>query len=589
MIKFLHWIWQHKIYTLIVLAILGVGGYFGWGKLFPAMATVRYVTAQAEKGVLSTTISGTGSISVLDQVDVKTKVAGTLTYVGVKAGQEVKAGQLLAQLDTRDALKTVRDAEDSLETAKLTMEELIAPVEALTILQSENSLISAQESKEKAEDDLVKAYEDGFNTVANSFLSLPTIITGLDSLFFGKTIDTTKQNSEWYVTQTSPAVTGEREKAETFKTDVNTAFTAARAAYTKNFDNYKVASRYSSNEAIEALIKETYETTKLVADTVKIASNFIDYVRDIMEDDSITVPSGVTTHQSTLSSYTGTTNGLLSNLLSAKTAIPNDKDAIVSAERNIVEKIESLANVKEGPTALEIRAQELKIKQCQNTLTEAQEQLSDYYARAPFAGIIAAADITKGDDVSSGAVVATLITTQKIATITLNEVDIAKIKVGQRATFTFDAIEDLTVTGEVAEVDALGIASQGVVSYDVTIAFDIQDERVKSGMSISATIILESKPNTLMISSSAIKTQNGISYAEVLENGAPVKKIITTGSSNDTMTEILSGLIEGEEVITQKITSSAGSATSNSSKSSTGNSTKSSDGPPNGGMMMMMQ
>ncbi|PIT88237.1 MAG: hypothetical protein COU29_03145 [Candidatus Magasanikbacteria bacterium CG10_big_fil_rev_8_21_14_0_10_36_32] len=586
--KFLYWIVRHKIYTLIILIIFGVGGYFCWQKLFPSTTSVRYVTAKVERGILTTSVSGTGSISVSNQIDIKAKVSGDLTYVGVKVGQDVQAGQLLAQLNARDALKAIRDAEDNLETAKLTMEQLKEPADTLTLLQSENSLISAQESKNKAEDNLIKAYEDGFNAVANTFLSLPSIITGLDSFFFDNNIDITKQNSEWYVLQTSPAIEGEREKAELYKNNVNNTLSVARVAYTNNFDNYKAASRYSSDETIEALIKETYETTKLVADTIKIASNFVDYVRDIMADDGTTIPAGVTTHQSTLNSYTGTSNSLLSNLLSAKTTIQSNKDSIISAERSIVEKTESLAKVQAGPDALDVRSQNLKIKQCENSLTEAKEQLSDYYVRAPFAGIIATTDITKGDEISSGAIVATLITKQKIATITLNEVDIAKVKVGQRVIFTFDAIEDLTVTGEVAEVDVLGTASQGVVSYDVIIAFDIQDERVKSGMSISANIILESKPNVLMITSSAIKTQGGASYVEMLnEGGGVVQKTITTGISNDTMTEILNGVNDGDEIVTQKIT--IGNSGTVSGSSVTNSNSKLDSGPSGGGMMMMMR
>ena len=85
----------------------------------------------------------------------------------------------------------------------------------------------------------------------------------------------------------------------------------------------------------------------------------------------------------------------------------------------------------------------------------------------------------------------------------------------------------------------------------------------------------------LLVKTSAIKTQAGASYVEVLVNGIPEKKIVTIGDSNDTMTEIVSGLEEGEEVVTQTISSkSSSSETSNSTKSSSGNNRN------NGGMMM---
>ena len=151
------------------------------------------------------------------------------------------------------------------------------------------------------------------------------------------------------------------------------------------------------------------------------------------------------------------------------------------------------------------------------------------------------------------------------ANISLNEVDVAKVKVGQRVTLTFDAVEDLEITGEVAEVDAIGAVSQGVVSYNVKIVFDIQDNRIKPGMSVSAAIVLSSKPDVLLAPNGAIKTQNNLTYVEALVNGAPERRTVTVGSSNDTQTEILTGLTEGEAVITQTIISGASAAVSTQS------------------------
>ena len=139
------------------------------------------------------------------------------------------------------------------------------------------------------------------------------------------------------------------------------------------------------------------------------------------------------------------------------------------------------------------------------------KKLADYTVRAPFDGVIAEFNVKKGDTVSAGSSVGMLVTKQQIATISLNEVDAAKVKVGQKATLIFDAVSDLTITGEVAEVDAVGTVSQGVVSYNVKVVFDVQDERIKPGMTVTANIIISSKPNVLMVKTSAIKNQDGSS------------------------------------------------------------------------------
>ncbi|MEK7094002.1 MAG: HlyD family efflux transporter periplasmic adaptor subunit, partial [Patescibacteria group bacterium] len=151
---------------------------------------------------------------------------------------------------------------------------------------------------------------------------------------------------------------------------------------------------------------------------------------------------------------------------------------------------------------------------------------------------------------------------QQFAEISLNEVDAAKIKVGQKATLTFDAIEDLSIAGQVAEVDAIGTVSQGVVTYNVKVAFDTQDDRVKGGMTANAAVIIDMKTNILSVPSAAVKTQGEQTYVQILEGttgeknnqgvtskNTPSQQIVETGISNDTLVEIVSGLHEGDQVV----------------------------------------
>lgn len=566
---------KHKFTTGIALVLIGGVGYFGYGKIFSNDGAVRYATAQVQNGTLIVSLSGSGQVSVSNQVDIKPKASGDIVYVGVKNGQEVKAGTLIAQLDARDAQKAVRDAEANLESAKLSLEKLKQPADALSTLQAGNSLAQVKESKQKAEDDLKKAYEDGFNTVANAFLDLPSIMAGLENTLFAKTIDSSQDNITWYINQTNYQ-NDERDKANRYKDDVYNAYNKARAAYTKNFDSYKAASRTSNQEVIDALISETYNTSQLVADAIKTTDNYIDFVQDAMELRHWNIPAAVSTQQSNIASYTSETNGHLLSLLAIKTTIRTSGEAIVNADRSIAEKTESLAKLKAGTNALDLQSSELTVKQRENALLDAKEKLADYYVRAPFDGVIAKVDAKKGDPVSSASVLATLITRQKLAEVSLNEVDVAQIKVGQKATLTFDAIPDLTISGQVAEVDAVGTVAQGVVTYNIKIGFDTQDDRVKTSMSASAAIVTEAKPDVLLVPNSAVKSQGGVSYVEVPDesdrsvatanvSGAvfqnPTRQQqIEIGTANDEFTEIISGLNEGDLVVTRTIQPTAAQA-----------------------------
>jgi len=596
---------QHKfIAAVCIIVLLGVG-YYGYKKVTGTSAETRYVLAAVEKGTLIVSVSGSGQVSASNQIDLKSKAGGQITYLGIKSGQAVKAGQTLVQIDSRDANKTVRDAKMSLETAQLNYEKLKKPADKLTLLQAQNSLTQARdaltklkssnantyqstlESKKEEEDSLKKAYEDGFNSVSNAFLALPSVITGLNSLLFDKTLSGDKANLDWYADNADVSLSS----TTLYRNEVYSAYVKARQSYDASFANYKLASRDMEKEAIESLIDETYEMTKDISDAIKTADNFLDYTQDYMVKIGRTVPTIVTTHQSTLSTYTGIANTHLTNLLAIKKTIEDSKTALVnydrdikdldqndpleiaSAEQSIKEKEASLADLKAGMDNLDERLQKLTLEQKENSLQDARDKLADYTVSSPFSGIVAVVGVKDGETISSGATVATLVSHKYIAEISLNEVDIVKVAVGQKATLTFDAIEGLSASGEVMEMDILGTVSQGVVNYSVKIGFDTQDERIKPGMSVSAAVITDAKQDVIMIDNSAIKSSGDVNYVEMISGTvtpamladktgvtsatAPIQQQIEVGLANDTSTEILSGLKEGDTIIIRTVTATA--------------------------------
>jgi len=516
----------HKLTAAIIVIVIIGGGYFGYGALFKNKAAVRYVTATAEKGTLTVSVSGSGQISASNQVDLKSEVSGDVVYVGAQNGQEVKSGTLLAQLDAREAQKSVRDATVNLESALLTLEKLKGP-EGLAI----------PKNKEKAQDDLQKAYDDGFNTVANAFLDLPTVMSGIQDVLFTSEKSLGGGN-QWNIDYYADAVKAYDEKALQYRDDVNVKYQEARKKYDQNFQDYKSASRYSDTATIEKLINETYDTAKTVAEAIKSANNLIQFYKDKLAERGLKPQAIADTHLATLNTYTGKTNTHLLSLLSIQNTIKSDKDAVLNAD-------------------LDVKSQELSVKQRQNALLDAKEKLADYYIRAPFGGVVAKMNVKKGDSVSANTVVVTFITQQRTAEISLNEVDAAKVKVSQKTILTFDAIEGLSLTGQVAEIDAIGTVSQGVVTYNVKIVFDTQDEQVKPGMSVSAAVITDAKQDILLVPNSAVKSNGSGSYVEVLVGNTPQNQTVETGLSNDTQIEIISGLNEGDKVVTQTIDANA--------------------------------
>ncbi|MBI2635176.1 MAG: efflux RND transporter periplasmic adaptor subunit [Parcubacteria group bacterium] len=539
---------RHKVWALFFAMIILGGGYYGYRAIFNSGESVRYVTAAAEKGTLIVSISGSGQVSATQQVDVKAKVSSDVIYVNVKAGQYVAAGTLLAQLYARDAQKAVRDAETNLETAQLNYDQITG------------SIAGIRGNKEKDSESLAKAYDDGFNAVSNAFADLPNIMTGLNTVLINKDFDQGQWNIDYY----ADAVRLYDEDISIIRDETYAKYKAAREAYDKNLIDYKTASRFSSVAEIEALINQTYETSRLVSEAVKSASNFVQIYKDKMTEANRQPKALADTHLSNLNSFVSKANSSIQSLYSVKNAILNGKESLVSVE-------------------FDVRSAKIQLDKAKDALTDAKEKLAEYYVRAPFSGIVAKVNVKAGD--TSVSAIATLITNQKVAEVSLNEIDVAKVKAGQKATLTFDAVPDLTITGQVAEVDAVGAVSQGVVTYTVKISFDTQDDRIKPGMSVSAAIITEAKPNVLLVPNSAVKSQGGVSYVEIISGddknlallasaggaiikNSPSRQQIEIGMTGDEFTEILSGLNEGDVIVTRTIQPTAAQTTQTQQNSS---------------------
>lgn len=195
---------------------------------------------------------------------------------------------------------------------------------------------------------------------------------------------------------------------------------------------------------------------------------------------------------------------------------------------------------------------------------------------ASISGTVNAINIKNGDDLgrlssnsnSSAPIIIGDLTTLK-AQVEVNEVDISNVSIGQKVTLTFSAIDGLTSTGKVEKMDSLGTLTSGVVTYNLTISFDEIDPRIKPEMSVSAAIITGVKQDVILVPNSAVKTQNGSSYAQVLTGQIPEKKTVEIGLSNDTQTEIVSGISVGDNVVTQ--TKSSNATTTSSSSNSRNN------------------
>ena len=617
-----------KILAVVVVAA-AVGGGLWYRSTKSATVVPQYALGTVSKETLVSSIQGTGQVSGNQEIEVKPEATAKIVQVLVKVGEDVKEGTPLAELDRSAALKTVRDAaqsvrdsELSLQSARLQFQKTQKPADRVSLIQAQNSVDSAKralatlkqgptayelkqaeadlESSKKnirmtsdnlmplavrnAYDDQVLVLQSAVQTLEKSLIDADNVL-GIDNTVNGSqlqrlSLDSTKraaaENAYLSVKDQIKSVSEQiknlklaNESVDTIEQMTDKVIDALQDAnsmliYVADSLRGTIASTSFTQSQIDSLKSNIDSDRNTITSKITSVSNQVDAIDQAKEN-----------YQSALISYQKVINSY------EKLKAGPETDEIASAEDRVEESEAQLQKLKETPDPVDVQMGQNSIEQrisalnaAKSRLVDANETLNDYTVRAPLDGIVAALPAKVGVD--AGASIATIVTAQKIATISLNEVDVAKVKVGQKATLTFDAIENLTISGEVAQVNPVGTVSQGVVSYGVQIAFDSQDDRIRSGMSVSATIITQIKRDVLAVPNSAVKTLNGQSYVEIIDSLAnsaasstglipstetPRRIQVETGLSTDTMTEITSGLAEGEHVITQTITGVARTTT----------------------------
>ena len=170
---------------------------------------------------------------------------------------------------------------------------------------------------------------------------------------------------------------------------------------------------------------------------------------------------------------------------------------------------------------------------------------------APFEGTVTEAYPLPGDQISAGATAFRLDNLSSLLVdVKVSEVDINNVSMGQPVTLTFDAILGREYHGEVIEVTQAGTSEQGVVNFTVTVELTDADSLVKPGMTAAVNIVVQEMQDVLLVQNRAVRLVDNQRVVYVLENGQPVKKGITLGSSSDTLSVIAGGEVnEGDLII----------------------------------------
>lgn len=526
----------HKIMSAAAAVIFIMVAVLVYKTFFGGSSATSYVVGTVTKGDLVLTVNGTGQVEAENQVDLKpqgtTQSASTITEVDVKQGDSVTTNQLIAVVGNASALTELTQAQANVESAQASYDKVVNGSTAQSIAVSQSSVSSSQTSLTNAKQSLLNKISSAYNDTVS------VVNTNTNPLFTNPQSSTPKYavpNSNSSNSQLITNIVNEREQINGLLPQWNTEVGTADA---------------------------TSDLTALSSLSTANLNSVLQYLNDILSD-----LTSYETNSSAASSYVGSINSGRSTISSDISAIQSAEQQIASAQSSLAQSNASLTQTTAPATSEDIAIAQASLDNSKAALQSAQDTYDQSFIRAPFSGVVAAVNVSVGDVVDTSTVVATVITTQQIAEISLNEVDAAQVKIGQTATLTFNALPDVTATGTVAQIDTIGTVTQGVVSYDAKIAFDAGNQGVKPGMSVSVTIAVGKDAGVLLVPNSAVTSAGSNSNVLILDgvsgatDGATISLTTTpksvsvqTGDSDNKNTVITSGLTEGELIVTHTVT-----------------------------------
>ncbi len=217
-----------------------------------------------------------------------------------------------------------------------------------------------------------------------------------------------------------------------------------------------------------------------------------------------------------------------------------------------------------GVDTAKLKQARAQVMQNQAGLKQLEEQLSYTTIEAPMDGVILSRDVEMGDAVSSILVLgstATLIMTEGDTSEVyvqgkVDEADIAHVYMGQPARIKVESFRDRPFYGKVTKIAPMGVEKDNVTTFEVRVSINNPGGELKANMTANAEILLDEHKGVLTVPENAViydgQKNASVQVPDKHQKDGFRKVLVTVGLSNGSVTEILSGLKEGDQVVLQQ-------------------------------------
>lgn len=473
-------------------------------------------------------VSVTGKVTPAQKVDMSFEVSGKIKDIKTEVGTKVKKGEVLAELSNLDYVASVSKSQASYlsEQSKLAdLQNGARPAELrIAAADVDTAIQNLEQSRanvvEQIKDSFAKA-DDAIKNKADQVFRYPESVRP-ELTFFVDGNPALKNTVEF-----------ERLKInEMYPKWLNLVATVNK----DNIDDAKIAEARGYLQTVQTFLNDLNTALSLMGTGVRDEPTNVQYRADISAA-RLNVNTATQALNSSINTYR------------------NNISALTRAE-------EQLRLLREGNTAEAIAAQRAQAQSAAAGVSSAAASLNKTRLIAPFDGIVTRVAYKVGESVSQSDVVITLMSDAAFEVETfVSENDAPKLKIGQKASVTLDALGDgIVFEAIISQVDLSETIKDGVVTYKTRIQFVSQDERIKSGLTANVTVESDRRADILKVPQSAIVIQKGKKYIKKVSNDvmtwnpaidktSELVLVSTGGIDREGDIEIVQGVASGDKII----------------------------------------
>ncbi|BCS80329.1 efflux RND transporter periplasmic adaptor subunit [Anaerocellum diazotrophicum] len=451
--------WAKVLSIVIVIAIIaGASGFSAYKYISNKNKSSNVQTqrtAVVSRGDITVTVTGSGPIESAQSTDLTSTVSSTITAVNFKDGDRVKKGDVIFELENTDAKDKVDSIKSQIDDITSSISDVQDQIKNLTITAPISGIVK---NFNLNSGDRVA---NGSNIATIIDPSTLKVKVSFPAAIYGKVKD--GMPVLFYIQDIAQPIQG------------NITY-IGNSIYTNEYGSrvFDVEAQVQNPGAIQEGMTASLQVTIDGQDYMSVSSAALEYAQKAV----------------------------------LKAQADGQVDVINIKNNQYVQKGTLILRLKNDDYQKQLKNYQQQLKNLQDQLKEAQNNLENYYIKAPFDGIVTNINFKKGDNIKAGEVLATVFDDKNLEfRVDIDELDIAKIKVGQKVNITVDALPETQtnpLTGKVSKIPLEGTTQNGVTTYPVTISIE-NPKDLKIGMNANAEIIVDQKQDVLRVPLEAVQ------------------------------------------------------------------------------------